>query len=175
MQPATCCADGGLSAAVDVHYPVPGGARAAAVLAADASFSLVVDERVVAVDQVLPYQPGAFYLRELPPLRAVLAGADGLKLVVVDGYADLDPHGRPGLGARLHAELGIPVIGVAKSAYRTATHAIPVRRGSSSRPVFVTAAGLPGADAADLVRDMSGRFRLPDALRRADVLSRRDA
>jgi len=175
MQPATCCADGGLSAAVDVHYPVPGGARAAAVLAADASFSLVVDERVVAVDQVLPYQPGAFYLRELPPLRAVLAGADGLKLVVVDGYADLDPYGRPGLGARLHAELGIPVIGVAKSAYRTATHAIPVRRGSSSRPVFVTAAGLPGADAADLVRDMSGRFRLPDALRRADVLSRRDA
>ncbi len=175
MQPATCCADGVLVAAVDVHYPASGGAHAAAVLAAGADFSLVVGERVVAVDEVLPYQPGAFYLRELPPLRAVLAGLDELRLVIVDGYADLDSRGRPGLGARLHAELGIPVIGVAKSAYRTATHAIPVLRGTSSRPLFVTAAGMPRDDAADLVRRMGGRFRVPDALRRADALARRPA
>jgi deoxyribonuclease V len=172
MQPATCSADSGLVAAVDVYYPASGGARAAAVLARDVSFSPVAGERVVAVDEVLPYQPGAFYLRELPPLRAVLAGQDELRLVVVDGYADLDPDGRPGLGARLHAELGMPVIGVAKSAYRTATHAIPVLRGTSSRPLFVTAAGLPRHDAADLVRHMAGRFRVPDALRRADTLAR---
>jgi deoxyribonuclease V len=172
MQPATCSADGGLVAAVDVHYPASGGARAAAVLAASATFSPVLGERVVAVAEVLPYRPGAFYLRELPPLRAVLAGQDGLRLVVVDGYADLDSRGRPGLGARVHAELGIPVIGVAKSAYRTATHAIPVLRGTSSRPLFVTAAGLPRDEAANLVRHMSGRFRVPDALRRADALAR---
>jgi deoxyribonuclease V len=172
MLPATCSADGALAAAVDVHYPASGGARAAAVLSAGPSFSLVVDERVVTVSEVLPYQPGAFYLRELPALLAVLAGQDALGLVVVDGYADLDSRGRPGLGARLHAELGVPVIGVAKSAYRTATHAIPVLRGTSSRPVFVTATGLPRAEAADLVRQMSGRFRVPDALRRADALAR---
>jgi len=175
MQPATCCADGGLAAAVDVHYPASGGARAAAVLAADASFSLVVSERVVAVGEVLPYQSGAFYLRELPALLAALAGQDELGLVVVDGYADLDPRGHPGLGARLHAELKIPVIGVAKSAYRTATHAIPVLRARSSRPLFVTAVGLPRDEAADLVRCMSGRFRVPDALRRADALARAPA
>ena len=173
MQPATCCADGGLAAAVDVHYPASGGARAAAVLAAEASFSLVGDERVVAVGDVLPYQPGAFYLRELPALLALLAGRDELGLVVVDGYADLDSNGRPGLGARLHAELGMPVIGVAKSAYRTATHAIPVLRGTSSRPLFVTAAGLPTDDAAELVRHMAGSYRVPDALRRADALAAR--
>jgi deoxyribonuclease V len=172
MQPETCCAEGGPAAAVDVHYPASGGARAAAVLAADTSFSDVVDEWVVTVTEALPYQPGAFYLRELPALRAVLARQDQLRLVVVDGYADLDSHGRPGLGARLHAELGIPVIGVAKSAYRTATHAVPVLRGTSSRPLFVTAAGLPRDDAADLIRHMSGRFRVPDALRRADALAR---
>jgi deoxyribonuclease V len=80
---------------------------------------------------------------------------------VVDGYADLDPGGRPGLGARAHAEFGIPVIGVAKSRFRTATHAVPVVRGSSARPLFVNAAGMPAADAADLVRDMAGRYRLP--------------
>ena len=64
------------------------------------------------------------------------------------------------------------MIGVAKSRFRTATHAVPVLRGSSARPLFVTAAGMPTADAADLVRDMTGRDRLPDALRRADSLAR---
>ena len=36
---------------------------------------------------------------------------------MVDGYADLDPSGRPGLGAHAHAEFGIPVIGVDKSPF----------------------------------------------------------
>jgi deoxyribonuclease V len=173
MQPATSCADSWLAAAVDVHYPASGGARAAAVMATDVSFTPVAGELVVAVDEVLPYQPGAFYLRELPPLRALLAGQDDLRMVVVDGYVDLDDHGRPGLGAFLHAELGIPVIGVAKSAFRTATHAIPVLRGTSRRPLLVTAAGLPRDDAADIVRNMGGMFRVPDALRRADALARK--
>ena len=47
-------------------------------------------------------------------------------------------------------------------------------RGSSARPLFVTAAGMPAADAAVLVRRMAGRYRLPDALRRADTLARAD-
>jgi len=65
---------------------------------------------------------------------------------VIDGYADLDPDGRPGLGAHVHAEFGMPVIGVAKSRFRTATHAVPVQRGSSVRPLFITAAGMPAAE-----------------------------
>ena len=123
------------------------------------------------VSRVPPYRPGEFSLRELPPLRAVLGGLSGLGLLVVDGYADLDPSGRPGLGAHAHAEFGIPVIGVAKSRFRTATHAVPAMRRSSARPLFVTAAGMPAADAADLVRRMVGRYRLPDAPRRADTLA----
>ena len=161
-----------MCAAVDVHYLSTGGARAAAVLAADAAFADVLAERIAVVPRVPPYRPGEFYLRELPPLRAVLEDLSGLGLLVVDGYADLDPDGRPGLGAHAHAEYGIPVIGVAKSRFRTATHAVPVVRGSSVRPLFVTAAGMPAADAADLVRRMAGRYRLPDALRRADTLAR---
>jgi deoxyribonuclease V len=157
---------------VDVHYPSTGGARAAAVLAADVAFARVLAERTAVVPQVPPYRSGEFYLRELPPLRAVLDDLSGLSLLVVDGYADLDPSGRPGLGAHAHAEFGIPVIGVAKSRFRTATHAVAVVRGSSVRPLFVTAAGMPSADAADLVRRMAGRYRLPDALRRADNLAR---
>lgn len=162
----------GVFAAADVHYLSSGDARAAAVLSSDVTFSAVLAERTAVLADVPSYQPGEFYLRELPPLRAVLRDINGLGLLVVDGYADLDPGGRPGLGAHAHAEFGIPVIGVAKSAFRTATHAIPVRRGTSMRPLFVTAAGMPRADAADLVRHMAGRFRLPDALRRADALAR---
>ncbi len=164
--------DYGVCAAVDVHYLTAGGARAAAVLAAEATFARVLAERTAVVPAVPPYSSGEFYLRELPPLRAVLDGVSGLGLLVVDGYVDLDPGGRPGLGAHAHAEFGVPVIGVAKSRFRTATHAVPVDRGSSARPLFVTAAGLPVADAADLVRHMAGRYRLPDALRRADSLAR---
>jgi deoxyribonuclease V len=164
--------DYGLCAAVDVHYLSTGGARAAAVLAADAAFAHVLAERTAVVPQAVPYRPGEFYRRELPPLRAVLEDLSGLGLLVVDGYADLDPDGRPGLGAHAHAEFGVPVIGVAKSRFRTATHAVPVLRGSSVRPLFVTAAGMSAADAADLVRRMAGRYRLPDALRRADALAR---
>ena len=64
------------------------------------------------------------------------------------------------------------MIGVAKSAFRTATHAVPVLRGTSARPLYVTVAGMPRTDAADLVRRMAGRHRIPDALRRADTLAR---
>jgi len=45
-------------------------------------------------------------------------------------------------------------------------------RGNAARPLYVTAAGLPAAEAADVVRAMAGKFRLPDALRRADALAR---
>lgn len=91
---------------------------------------------------------------------------------MVDGYVDLDPGGRPGLGARVFAEFGIPVVGVAKTAFRTATHAAEVFRGQSSRPLYVTAAGMTVAGAAQLVSDMAGQFRVPDALKRADRLAR---
>ena len=128
-------------AAVDVYYPVSGGARAAAVLAPDAFFEPVLAEHVTTVRTVLPYRPGEFFLRELPPLRALLASMDRIRLVVVDGYVDLDPDGRPGLGAYVHAEFGMPVVGVAKSRFLTASHAVPVLRGASARPLLVTAGG----------------------------------
>jgi len=169
METGNLRADGRFAAADD-HYRGP--ARAAVVVAADPRFARLVNERTVQAPEAAPYRPGQFYLRELPPLRAVLDGAGPLDLLVIDGYADLDPAGRPGLGAHLHAELGVPVVGVAKTAFRTATHAIAVRRGASARPLFMTAAGIPVEQAARLVRDMAGPFRLPDALRRVDALAR---
>ncbi len=163
----------GRYAAVDVHYPVEGGARAAAVLAGDARFARVVAEHVAGLAEVAAYRAGQFYTRELPALAAVLAEAGPIDLLVVDGYVDLDPFGAPGLGAHAHARFGVPVIGVAKTAFRTATHAVPVRRGTAARPLYVTAVGLGRAEAAQLVQAMAGPYRLPDALRRVDRLARR--
>jgi deoxyribonuclease V len=64
------------------------------------------------------------------------------------------------------------VTGVAKSAFGTATHTITVLRGTSARPLYLTAAGMPRTDAAALIRHMAGPHRMPDALRRAGTLAR---
>jgi deoxyribonuclease V len=161
-------------AAADVQYHDDGVAWAAAVLATDATLWPPVEEKTALVTDVAPYVPGEFWRRELPCLRAVLDGVVELSVLVIDGYVDLDPSGRPGLGARAHEEFGVPVIGVAKSRFATATHAILVLRGTSgaTNPLYVTAAGLPLPEAADMVREMAGSYRLPDALRRVDALAR---
>jgi deoxyribonuclease V len=157
---------------VDVHYLDDGNARAALVAAHERGFSQVAWTRIAVVPAGAPYVPGEFYLREMPPLRAVMPVGGELSLIVVDGYVDLDPAGRPGLGAHVHAEFGVPVIGVAKTAFRDASHAARVLRGNSSRPLYVTAAGMRVAEAASVVGEMAGQFRIPDALKLADRLAR---
>ena len=157
---------------MDVHYPATGGARAALVVAEDDRFESIVEERTAWLPDPAPYTPGAFFVRELPALRALLPAEPAVDLLVVDGYVDLDPEGRPGLGAHVHAEFAVPVVGVAKSGFRTATHAVPVRRGSATRPLFVTAVGIDVGEAVELVTRMAGPYRLPDALRRVDALAR---
>jgi deoxyribonuclease V len=159
--------------AVDVHYPADGGARAALVVADDIRLGQVREEHLAWQETVAPYQPGRFYLRELPPITAVLETTERLDLLIIDGYVDLDPAGTPGLGAHLHTHTGLPIIGVAKTAFHAATHAIAIHRGRAVRPLYVTAAGLPADRAAALVTAMAGAHRIPDALRQVDTLARR--
>lgn len=113
----------GMFAAMDVCYLDAGVARAAVVVAADPRLGSVVWSRTAITTVRAKYQPGEFWRRELPPLRAVLEGVAGLALIVIDGYVDLAPGSRPGLGARVHAEFGVPVIGVAKTFFRGAVPA----------------------------------------------------
>ncbi|MDR7310847.1 deoxyribonuclease V [Nocardioides luteus] len=160
-------------AAADAHYPPSGGGNATLVVSRDADFSTITEQHSVWLDEVADYVPGRFYERELPALAALLADVDPLDVLVVDGYVDLDPHGTPGLGRHVwDADLAPVVIGVAKTRFHAATHAEPVLRGASKRPLYVTAVGIPRAEAADLVRGMSGSARLPDALRIVDRLAR---
>lgn len=120
---------------------------------------------------VAPYVPGNFRERELPCLLQVLEGLRAT-LVLVDGYVWLDGAGRKGLGAYLHEALGVPVVGVAKTAFDGSAHAQAVLRGASERPLYVTAAGIGAEEAADSVRAMHGEHRLPTLLVLADRLAR---
>ena len=121
-----------------------------------------------------PYEPGQFFRRELPHLlRVVAALPRPLETLVVDGYVWLE-EGRPGLGAHLYEALGrsVPVVGVAKSAFHSSRVAVPVLRGQSQRPLFVTAVGVEPEEAARWVRSMHGASRLPTLLGRVDRLCR---
>lgn len=116
------------------------------------------------------YVPGAFYLRELPYLVALLKTLDArADVVIVDGYVTLAP-GKGGLGAHLHRSYGVPVIGVAKTEFRRAPHA-PLLRGTSKRPLFITSAGMKLDAAVAAIRSMHGPHRVPTLLARVDRLS----
>ena len=163
-------------AVVDVAYRGRGAHAACAVIDAwDGNSPLFT--RTAAVSTVLPYAPGRFYVRELPCLLAVLEALPQLPpTVVVDAYVVL-PGGRPGLGAHLHDALGAraAVVGIAKSTFAGALSCpfiVPVTRGASGNPVFVTAVGIAPDVAARHVRAMAGRHRIPDIVRIVDRLAR---
>jgi deoxyribonuclease V len=161
-------------ACVDVDYREV-GAVAACVLFHTWADETPAGEHVRLVERVEPYQPGQFYKRELPCLLAVLEEAPRpLEAVVIDGYVWLEDETRPGLGGHLFESLGkaIPVVGVAKTRFASARAARAILRGSSEKPLFVTAAGLDVEEAARQVRAMHGEFRIPTLLKRVDQLCR---
>lgn len=159
-------------ACVDVHY-VGTCAYAAVVTFADWSAAAALEEKVVRRDDIQPYVPGEFYRRELPCLLAVLQAIPPFQIVVIDGYVWLGDS-KPGLGAHLHRALGggVAVIGVAKTKYAGAGPAYEILRGTSQRPLYVTAAGMSTDAAAEHVRSMHGEYRVPTLLRRVDFLCR---
>ena len=170
-------------ACVDVHYR-DNIAVAGCVLFRDWSDNSPAEQLLVSEGPAAPYLSGEFYLRELPPVLKVLSQVEvQLKTVVVDGYVWLNAS-RNGLGAHLYSALGgkVPVIGVAKNVWRAKTQepateyaerrTIPVIRGASNRPLYVTTAGIDVVLAAQFVAAMHGRFRIPTLLAAVDTLVR---
>lgn len=161
-------------AAIDVQYADP--KAAAACVTFDGWSNEVADQEAsVLIDQVAPYIPGQFYRRELPCILAVLEKVQSsFDAVLIDGYVWLG-HDRPGLGQYLFEALGgtTPVIGVAKSAFADDEAAVPVIRGESANPLYVTAAGFDTRSAARHVEAMHGPYRMPTLLKSVDTLCRR--
>ena len=163
-------------ACVDVGYHRT-HAMAACVLFARWTDETPRAELSIPIASVEPYQPGAFYRRELPCLQRVLDEVPvPLATIIIDGFVWLGPD-QPGLGAHLYEARGhrSAVIGVAKTAYQGNLVAVPVLRGTSKQPLFVTAAGMPVTEAAAHVHEMHGGHRIPTLLRAVDRLSKRIA
>jgi deoxyribonuclease V len=160
--------------ATDTHY-TDCVARTAGVMFRQWSDEEPISTYLVESTGVAEYEPGSFYKRELPLILALLETVTPEpSTIVIDGYVQLDEGGRKGLGAHLFDSLGgrVPVIGVAKRAFAGSPHAMAIYRGTSERPLFVTAAGIPLQRAADWIRCMAGSHRLPTLLKAADRLSR---
>jgi len=161
-------------ACTDVHYTNT-RAIAACILFhdwSDAHPDLAITERV---DEPAPYEPGRFYRRELPALLSVVSKLTVRpEVIIIDGYVWLGDWDHPGLGAHLHKALGgnAAVIGVAKKLFRRGPAVRSVRRGTSARPLYVSAAGMDLHEAAARIVELHGEFRVPTLLKRVDRLCR---
>lgn len=121
------------------------------------------------------YVPGQFYKRELPCIMALLEDIDEeIDAIIVDGFVELGPEKKSGLGYHLWTALEkrIPVMGVAKTAFKGTPEEHEVYRGTSSKPLYVTTAGVSLEETKACVRQMHGKHRLPTLLKEVDRLCR---
>jgi len=149
---------------------------------------VVVDEKVGS-----PYVPGLLSFREGPVLLKAFEEAAGEPdLILFDGQG-IAHHRRLGLASHLGVLLGKPTIGCAKSRllgeYRdlgpAKRCAVPlvwngegvgwaVRTRERVRPLFVSPGHLVDFETSvSIVLSCTRRFRIPEPLRQADLLSRR--
>ena len=162
--------------AIDVHYK-ENTAKAVGAIIQNWGDAAAVEHIIRYIDAVDEYEPGAFYKRELPCIMEVLNQIDLLTVtyIVVDGFVVLDDVGKPGLGAYVYESINrkIPVIGVAKSNFhQNLINVIPVLRGESHNPLYVTAVGIDLQQAGDFVKNMHGEFRLPTVLKEMDRITK---
>ncbi|WP_349305952.1 endonuclease V [Pseudofrankia sp. DC12] len=177
---------------LDVSYVKDTDLLAAAAVTIDIQTLGVLETAIVKGEATFPYVPGLLAFREAPALlhalEKILVTPD---VLVCDGYGLAHPR-RFGLACYLGVITGLPTFGVAKSSF-TARFVEPgVERGSWSplldgddvvgrvlrtqpgvKPVFVSVGHRIDLDeASDITLKMSPRFRVPEAIRRADSLSR---
>ncbi|MEM6818819.1 MAG: endonuclease V [Pseudomonadota bacterium] len=155
--------------ATDVHYVDSTGYAAGLLFEAWSSSEELGRYEVVCHD-VEPYEPGAFYRRELPCLLKLIEKVDHeITTIVIDGHVYLDAASRPGLGAVLYRAMNqsIEVVGVAKSRFHGMPELHAVMRGQSAKPLYVTTTGDLNA-AIDGVSKMAGSHRIPTLLKRVD-------
>jgi deoxyribonuclease V len=123
------------------------------------------------------YIPGEFYKRELPGILSLLNNVPWTpEIIIIDGYVTLG-EGRIGLGGHLFKAFDgrVPIIGVAKKPYAGNSTALPLLRGTSRKPLFITAMGIEVADAKVYVASMAGQNRIPTILKAVDALARDQA
>ena len=162
--------------ATDVHYKDT-TAKAVGALIAHWNEALALQHVIRYIDAVEEYVPGSFYKRELPCILEIIKNVEleNISCIIIDGFVVLDDAGKPGLGTYVFESIQsrVPVIGVAKSNFNeNLKYVIPVLRGTSERPLYVTAAGTDLQQAADAIKQMHGDFRLPTVLKELDRITK---
>ncbi len=152
----------------------------------------IIEERVYKETIDTPYIPGYLFLREGHIMQKTL---EGLKtrpdVLLVDGQGIAHPAGA-GIASYIGVTTGIPTIGCAKSKLLGTYREPSSKRGSVSllqhegrvigavvrtrdsvRPVFVSPGHLLTLEeAVEVVLHVARGYRIPEPLRRADILSR---
>lgn len=163
--------------AIDIHYK-PAYAKNVGVLFDwfdKAPKQVIVNQRA----NVVEYVPGEFYKRELPCILDIVAAVNlnDIVAIVVDGHVYIDNNYKHGLGGYLYEALDkeLPIIGVAKRAFhKNEKTNIPVLRGGSINPLYVSAIGMDVAIAAEHIENMHGGFRMPTILQILDTETKTD-
>ncbi len=161
---------------IDVGYD-ENKANAASLSFENWDDSSPTDSKKILLENIADYEPGKFYLRELPCILESLNqyDLDQVDTIIIDGFVWLNSEKKPGLGAYLFEKLDkkIPIIGVAKRKFHGENIFMKtIERGESKNPLFITAEGIEVNEAAELIKNMHGDFRIPTLLRVVDQLSR---
>ncbi len=161
--------------ALDVHYKET-YAKSVGVLFnwQDSSPAKII---TAIIDDVSAYIPGQFYKRELPCLLPVINQVDKdiIEAIITDSYVYIDNNKNFGLGGYLWKVLDekIAVIGVGKTAFHTNRQTVmEVFRGVSKNPLYVSAIGIDNNEAAQLVKNMHGEYRMPSLLKTLDQITK---
>lgn len=128
-------------------------------------------KRLTHLDIQAKYVPGRFFERELPCLLFALKQETvEFEVIVIDGFVHLKPPLKKGLGYYLYESMpySAAVIGVAKNPLKVADSYVPVLRGKSCKPLFVSSINFSTDRAAELIKNMHGPFRLPTLIKMAD-------
>ena len=121
------------------------------------------------LEGISDYISGEFYKRELPCIISLYEkiNTENIEAIIIDGFVYLDDNEKLGLGGHLYNSLNkkIPIIGVAKTNFATIeTNKKALLRGSSLKPLYITAIGIDLETATENIKNLSGPNRMPDIL-----------
>lgn len=95
--------------------------------------------------------------------------------IIVDGYIYIDNSLKYGLGGYLWELLDKknPIIGVAKNSfYNNKSTVVPLFRGLSNKPLYISSVGYNLQEAVDKILTMKGEFRIPTILKTLDTFTK---
>ena len=121
------------------------------------------------------YVPGEFFRRELPCILKLIQEHNiNPDIIIVDGFVHLDGKSKPGLGMHLYNALNekVVVIGVAKKSFKGIARNCEVCRSRSKTPLYITSVGMQLEEAKRCIKSMSGKYRIPTLLKKADQVCR---